>query len=84
MVMTLSDWIEREHVAFNKVADNAFIADIYSDWDKWEWEEYMKEQKQKCKEKYDKAVFMKEEGEKELTEARKEIKKYLLDILENY
>ena len=82
MVVTLRDWIMREHWALNKIDEAVFTANVYSDWDEFEFIdiEYMKERKQK----YDKAISMKEEGEKELTEARKEIKKYLLDILENY
>ena len=80
MITTLKDLVEKENACLHKIDSAAFEAGIYKNWQQWETEEYII----KYKNKYDEAIATKEEGEKELANVRKEMKKYLLDIIENY
>ena len=80
MITTLKDLVEKENACLHKIDNASFEAGIYKNWEQWETDEQIV----KYKNKYDEAIATKEEGEKELVNVRKEIKKYLLDILENY
>ena len=80
MTTTLKDLIEKENTYLHKIDNAEFEANLYKHWQQWETEEQIV----KYKSKYDEAIATKEEGEKELVNVRKEMKKYLLDILEKY
>ena len=80
MITTLKDLIEKENACLHKIDNAEFEANLYKNWEQWETDEQIV----KYKNKYDEAIATKEEGEKELANVRKEMKKYLLDIIENY
>jgi hypothetical protein len=74
------DIIAQEHYTIDTIRHNDFLSKLYADWGKSYFEDLREERKQK----HETAVAKKAEAEAELVNIRKEIKKYISFIMENY
>ena len=77
---SFKDMLEWEHHTIKVIRSNDFKAGLYADWGK----QYFEDLREEYKEKHETALEKKAETEQELVAIRKEIKKYISYIMENY